>query len=343
MRLISIVIFFVFFGVNFQPLITEAQSINSMVKGCSSLQTAFDSELSGEFKRAILNYKQALNCFDDQEIHRKINLKIGLFYKLINQPQEAIKFLKKAISDSEQDEISFAAIKKIASIKFNNGEYEQATEFTNRLISEYPDKNDEVGKAQLMLAWSSFNQKNYKGVIKKFSNLDKKYPNVAIELTDILALAHFNENDFGEAKNLLIKFQKEYVNTGKIPVTELTHMASAKALNFNWSTGGADESPWFIETFSDDMAVLEPGTTTYCDKNFIIENIGKEYAEVQVIWGNGANYSRDILAAGDFKKYSLTAEYPQSGGREGARGVRVDNARIINSTAGTSKIKVHCK
>ena len=108
--------------------------------------------------------------------------------------------------------------------------------------------------------------------------------------------------------------------------------------------GGASEvSPWFIETFSDDVAVLEPGTTTYCDKNFKIENMGKESAEVQVILGNGSNYSTDMLAAGDLKSYSLTGDYPQSGGWDGARGVRVDDARIINSTLGESKIKVHCK
>ena len=107
--------------------------------------------------------------------------------------------------------------------------------------------------------------------------------------------------------------------------------------------GAADVSPWFIETFSDDMAVLEPGTTTYCDKNFKIENMGKEHAEVQVILGNGANYSRDMLAAGDSKSYTLTADYPLSGGWSETRGVRVDEARIINSTGGASKIKVHCK
>ncbi len=105
----------------------------------------------------------------------------------------------------------------------------------------------------------------------------------------------------------------------------------------------AEQSPWFVETFHDDMAVLEPGTTTYCDKNFMIENMSNENAEVQVILGNGSNYSTDMLAAGDSKSYSLTADYPQSGGWDETRGVRIDDARIINSTAGTSKIKVHCK
>ena len=109
--------------------------------------------------------------------------------------------------------------------------------------------------------------------------------------------------------------------------------------------GGAFEvAPWFIETFNkDNVAVLEPGTTTYCDKSFKVENMGKEDAEVQVILGNGSNYSTDMLAAGDSKSYSLTADYPQSGGWEETRGVRVDEARIINSTLGTSTIKVHCK
>ena len=109
------------------------------------------------------------------------------------------------------------------------------------------------------------------------------------------------------------------------------------------NAGASDQSPWFVETFHDDMAVLEPGTTTYCDKNFMIENMSKEIAEVQVILGNGSNYSVDMLAAGDSKSYSLTADYPLSGGWSETRGVRVDEARIINSGGTTSKIKVHCK
>ena len=109
------------------------------------------------------------------------------------------------------------------------------------------------------------------------------------------------------------------------------------------NAGAFEVLPWFVETFNDDVAVLEPGTTTYCDKNFKVENMGKENAEVHVILGNGSNYSTDMLAAGDSKSYSLTADYPQSGGWEETRGVRVDEARIINSTLGTSTIKVHCK
>jgi hypothetical protein len=105
----------------------------------------------------------------------------------------------------------------------------------------------------------------------------------------------------------------------------------------------ADVSPWFVEDMKDNVAILEPGTTTYCDKNFVVENMGDQSAEVQVILGNGSNYSFDKLEPNDMKNYSLSANYPLSGGWEETRGISIDEARIINSTGGDSKIKVHCK
>ena len=57
----------------------------------------------------------------------------------------------------------------------------------------------------------------------------------------------------------------------------------------------ADMPMWFVEKMQNDRVVLDPGTTTYCNKDFRVENLGSENAEIQVILGNGANYSHDIL------------------------------------------------
>ena len=57
----------------------------------------------------------------------------------------------------------------------------------------------------------------------------------------------------------------------------------------------ADMPMWFVEKMQNDQVVLDPGTTTYCNKGFRVENLGSENAEIQVILGNGANYSHDIL------------------------------------------------
>ncbi|GJL77445.1 MAG: hypothetical protein NPINA01_04340 [Nitrospinaceae bacterium] len=112
---------------------------------------------------------------------------------------------------------------------------------------------------------------------------------------------------------------------------------------FNSTAFAAEVEPWFVEEVKNNEAVLEPGTTTYCNKNFAVENMGSEMAEVQVILGNGANYAHDMLEPGSTKGYSLTSDYPLAGGWEETKGIRIDEARIINNTGGESKIKVHCK
>ncbi len=109
------------------------------------------------------------------------------------------------------------------------------------------------------------------------------------------------------------------------------------------SSVSADVQPWFVEEMQNDEAILIPGTTTYCNKDFKVENMGTELAEVYVILGNGSNYATDQLEPGAVKSYSLSAHYPHSGGWEETKGIHVDEARIVNGTAGMSDIKVHCK
>jgi len=105
----------------------------------------------------------------------------------------------------------------------------------------------------------------------------------------------------------------------------------------------ADVEPWFVEKIQNNEAVLDPGTTTYCNKDFMVENMGDETAEVHVILGNGSNYAHDMLEPRSTKGYTLTSDYPLAGGWEETKGNYIDEARIINITGGMSKIKVHCK
>lgn len=99
-------------------------------------------------------------------------------------------------------------------------------------------------------------------------------------------------------------------------------------------------NPWFVETMKNNQAVLQPGTTTYCTKNFMVENMGKEMAEVHIIRGNGDNYAIDQIPAGGklgykFQDRSIFAT-------EASRGNRVDEARIVNSTMGEADLKIDC-
>ncbi len=104
--------------------------------------------------------------------------------------------------------------------------------------------------------------------------------------------------------------------------------------------------PWFTnhtnDKTDDQKIVLASGDTSYCGTDFMLENLGDEMAQVQVIMGNGANYHWDRLPPKGTKGYKL-----QPGGSLGfpnADHVSVSQARIINSTTADSKVNVvvHC-
>ena len=101
----------------------------------------------------------------------------------------------------------------------------------------------------------------------------------------------------------------------------------------------ADSAPWFSEQIQNNEALLSPGSNTYCSKSFMVENMGKENAEVQIIMGNGDNYYDDTLPPNEKLAYSLTPGSPF--GTDSGKGVQIDDARIVN--IGNETLKVHCK
>ncbi len=99
--------------------------------------------------------------------------------------------------------------------------------------------------------------------------------------------------------------------------------------------------PWFVEGMNQPEMVLEPGTTSYCNKDFMVENLGNQTAEVRVIRDNGDNYEHDLLAPGAKVRYGLQDRSIFA--TAGSWGHRTEEARIVNATSGDAKIRVICK
>ncbi|GJL79322.1 MAG: hypothetical protein NPINA01_23110 [Nitrospinaceae bacterium] len=99
--------------------------------------------------------------------------------------------------------------------------------------------------------------------------------------------------------------------------------------------------PWFVEGMNEAEMILAAGETAYCNKNFTLENLSQELAQVQVIKENGAIYHWDRLEPNERKEYSLNKGSDYS--FPNASGVTVDEARIINSTTGETSVKVVCQ
>ena len=98
------------------------------------------------------------------------------------------------------------------------------------------------------------------------------------------------------------------------------------------------DTPWFSQELKNNEAILSPGDNAYCNKSFMVENMGKESAEVQVIMGNGDTYHDNVLSPNETLGYSLTPGGPFATIGEG---VQIDDARIVN--IGNETLKVHCK
>ena len=108
-----------------------------------------------------------------------------------------------------------------------------------------------------------------------------------------------------------------------------------------WSVNPITVAPWFVETMKNNQAVLSPGTTTYCNTDFQVENMGKEMAEVFIIRGNGDNYDINQIPSGAKLSYKLQDRSIFA--TDASQGNWVDEARIVNSTLGNSKLKIYCK
>lgn len=97
----------------------------------------------------------------------------------------------------------------------------------------------------------------------------------------------------------------------------------------------ADHEPWFPDQLKTKGVLLSPGDRTFCNKDFMVENLSEESAEVQVLLGRD-NYYFDTLEPDEKLAYFQS---PLAKGDE--KDVMVDDARIINT--GFEMVKVHCK
>jgi len=109
----------------------------------------------------------------------------------------------------------------------------------------------------------------------------------------------------------------------------------------SWAADEVTVDPWFVKTIENNQAVLQPGTTTYCNKDFEVENMGNDMAEVMIVRGNGDNYDIDQIPSGGKLGYKLQDRSVFATGA--SEGNWVDEARIVNSTLGEANLKIHCK
>ncbi len=114
----------------------------------------------------------------------------------------------------------------------------------------------------------------------------------------------------------------------------MTHSGKAPVWTSEQDTG----YPWFADIMEYNQTILYTGKKTHCNDDFTVENMSKVTAEVHIVRGNQGNLDVNQIPPGGKLGYQL-----QDFAAGAGEGRWIDEARIINSTPGNSKLKVLCK
>jgi len=114
------------------------------------------------------------------------------------------------------------------------------------------------------------------------------------------------------------------------------------------AAGGATAEPWFVEGMNKEEAILEPGTTAFCNKqNITVQNLSDdEMARVRIARGNGDNYDWNQLNPNETLSYKRDAVsiFAVAPGEKGPTDSELyDETRIVNATMGKANLKILCK
>lgn len=113
-------------------------------------------------------------------------------------------------------------------------------------------------------------------------------------------------------------------------------LSSSVALGF-----GGDEELWY--TYADDPAevILNPQDRTNCTKNFTIENLGNDRAEVAVIMGLDKVFNSQIQPREKKSYFSIMDNAPWQ--RIDGKATNLESAVIMSSDSDNPRLKVSCK
>ena len=87
------------------------------------------------------------------------------------------------------------------------------------------------------------------------------------------------------------------------------------------------------------QTVLKPGWRSSCNSNFVVENIGKDFARIEISLGKDGKII-DIISPWGKRGYNLVEKI--SFEKQLGKTVDIDDVALIKNSSDQSRISIHC-
>ena len=126
-------------------------------------------------------------------------------------------------------------------------------------------------------------------------------------------------------------------------IKKLMGLGIAAALGLSTTTttiyAGADYPSMTRNATPMHQIVLEPGWRSSCSSDFVVQNLGKDMAQIEITLGKDGKI-KDLIYQWDKRGYKLIPSL--SFAKQLGKTVDVDDVAIIKNTSQKSKVSIHC-
>lgn len=204
---------------NFKKAIAEFKkaleySNDPAVKISSKIQIADAYQEAKKYQEALDIYNQIIKDYPNTLYADYIQFQIGMIFIKEKMLEEAFLSFRNLTKNFPNSKLVPEAKYYLAVGYFSQNKYQAAEEILSNLINEYPH-SEIISEAYYLYAKCFFNQKKYQKALDIFLEIINKYKNLRIsELAYYDAgLAYLNLDDFTKAKDLYRKFVKIHSNS----------------------------------------------------------------------------------------------------------------------------------
>ena len=126
-------------------------------------------------------------------------------------------------------------------------------------------------------------------------------------------------------------------------IKKLTGLGIAAALALSITStsiyAGADYPSMTRNTTPMHQIVLEPGWRSSCGSDFVVQNLGKDIAQIEITLGKDGKI-KDVIYQWDKRGYELIPSL--SFAKQLGKTVDIDDVAMIKNTSQKSKVSIHC-
>ena len=118
-------------------------------------------------------------------------------------------------------------------------------------------------------------------------------------------------------------------------------LAAAIGLSITTKTiyAGADYPSMTRNATPMHQIVLEPGWRSSCSSDFVVQNLSKDMAQIEITLGKDGKI-KDVIYQWDKRGYELIPSL--SFAKQLGKSVAIDDVAMIKNTSKKSKVSVHC-